>query len=88
MSLCPPASASPNFIPFLSAPFHAHSAAERDNCFVTLGDNLTVCEPSPPLAGTHGRESPAQGLPPQPRLQLFLNNFLSLLSTQSRFKHI
>lgn len=28
----------------VSAPFHAHSAAEPDNCFVTLGCNFPVCE--------------------------------------------
>lgn len=33
-----------NFISLLSAPFHAHSAAELDNCFVTLGCNFPVCE--------------------------------------------
>lgn len=33
-----------NFIQPLSAPFHAHSAAELDNRFVTLGCNFPVCE--------------------------------------------
>lgn len=39
-----PAQAWANFISLLSAPFHAHSAAELDNCFVTLGCNFPVWE--------------------------------------------